>query len=166
MQKKSFYKTTQHLESRNHKSNDWQTNRLIHRPGRILLHWVFLRLRIQIEDRFLPCLFLFDPFFCLCFGESPCLHLRRAGKGENHPYGSHHCFLTSPCCFSFGPPNSVLFLPPFRNLRLSITKECSSSPFGSSLAFSLPLSFSSFHLAALEWSGLPGTLSVVPCPET
>ena len=31
---------------------------------------------------------------------------------------------------------------------------------------SLSRSFSSFHLAALEWSGLPGTLSVVPCPET
>ena len=50
MQYQTLFKTTQHLESRNHQSNDWQTNRLIPRPGRILLHWVFLRLRIQIEE--------------------------------------------------------------------------------------------------------------------
>ena len=32
--------------------------------------------------------------------KSPCLHLWRTGKGENHPYGSHHCLLTSPSCLS------------------------------------------------------------------
>ena len=29
------------MESMNHESNDWQINRLIHRPRHILLHWVF-----------------------------------------------------------------------------------------------------------------------------
>ena len=62
MQYKSFCRTTQHLESRSHQSNDWQTNRLTPRSGHILLHWVFLRLRIQIGDGFFPCLFLLDPF--------------------------------------------------------------------------------------------------------
>ena len=163
MQHKTLHRTTQHLESRNHLSIDWPTNRLIPRPGHLLLHWVFLRLRIRIEERILLCLFLCDPFLYLCLGESPCLHLCRADTGENHPHGSHHCLLTSPSCLTF---LWVLFLPPFRILRLFITKECSSSPFGSSFASSFSLSFFSFHLAALEWFGLPGTLSVIPCPET
>ena len=97
--KKSLYRTTQHLESRNHKSNDWHTNSLIHRPGHIFLHWVFLRLRIQIEDRFLPCLFLFDPFFLPFFFLVKVLACNLVGK--KHPFGSHHCLLTSPSCLSF-----------------------------------------------------------------
>ena len=56
-------------------------------------------------------------------------------------------------------------MPPFGILRLLITTECSSGPFGSSSALSFSLSFSSFHLAALEWSGLPSTPSVVSRPE-
>ena len=58
------------------------------------------------------------------------------------------------------------FGPPFGILPLLITKECSSCPFGTTIVFSFSLSFSPFHRVALEWSGLPGTLSVVPCPET
>ena len=82
-------------------ANGWKTNRLIPRRGHTLLHWVFQRLTIRIEERFLLCLFLFDPFLCHCFWESPCLHLCRAGKGENHPSENHHCLLTSLSCLSF-----------------------------------------------------------------
>ena len=62
MQYEPLCRTTQHLKSRNRQSNDCQTNRLIPRRGRIFLRWVFLRLTIWIEERFLLCLFLFDPF--------------------------------------------------------------------------------------------------------
>ena len=86
MQYEPLYRTTEHLESRNRQSNDWKTNRLIRRRGHILLHWVFLRLTIRIEERFPLCLFLFDLILCLCFSESPCLHLCRAGKGEKPPF--------------------------------------------------------------------------------
>ena len=57
-------KTTQQLKSRNRQSNGWKTSRLIPRRGHILLHchWVFLRLKIRIEDKFLPCFFLFWSF--------------------------------------------------------------------------------------------------------
>ena len=37
MQYQTSYRTTQHLESRNHQSSDWQTNRLIPRTGHNLL---------------------------------------------------------------------------------------------------------------------------------
>ena len=62
MQYEPLCRTTLHLESRIRQSNDWKTNRLIPRRGHILLHWVFLRLRIQIEERFLLCLFLSSVF--------------------------------------------------------------------------------------------------------
>ena len=169
MQCEILCRTTWHLESRNHQSSDWQTNRLIPKPGNILHHWVFLRLRILIEEQFLLCLFLFDPFLCLCCGECLCLHFCRAGTGENnflwkpslpfdkpflpffpldHQTRSSSCHHSGPCAYS--------------------SKECSSGPFGSSSAFSFSIShsYSHFHLAALERSGLPSTLSVVPCPET
>ena len=108
------------MESRNHQSSDWQTNRLIPRPDHILLHWVFVRLRIRIEDRFLLCIFLYDPFFCLYFGESPWVHLCPIGKGENHSYGSHHCLLTSPSCFSFLWTTKLgLLLAAIRDLALA-----------------------------------------------
>ena len=68
-------------ESKNHQATDWKTSRPIPRHGHIL--------------------YLFDPFLRLCFGENPCLHLCRAGKGENHLYEDHHCLLTSLSCHSF-----------------------------------------------------------------
>ena len=40
MQYKTLYRTIQHLESRNHQSNDWQTNRVIPRHGHVLLRSV------------------------------------------------------------------------------------------------------------------------------
>ena len=145
VQYKSLCRTTHHQACRSYESNDWQTNRLIPRPGHILLHWVFPRLRLRIEDRSLPCLFLFDPCLFLCFGESPCLHLYRAGKGENHPCGSHHCLFDKPFLplFPLDHQNQVFFLPPFRILRLFISKECSLGPFGSSVAIPFSLSFTS-----------------------
>ena len=97
----SWCKTTQYLKSRNRQSHGWQTNRLIPRHGRILFRWVFLRLKIRIEDKFLPCLFLFGPFLCLCSGDNPHLRLCLGGKGENHPSDSHHCLFTSLSCLYF-----------------------------------------------------------------
>ena len=47
---------------------------------------------------FRGCFFLFGTSLCLCSGSYPCLCLYLAGKGENHPSGSHHCFLTSLSC--------------------------------------------------------------------
>ena len=92
MQYATLFRTTQHPESRNRQSSDGQTNRLIRRPGHNLLHWVFLRLKIRIEDRSLLCLYLFGPFLCLCFGRDPCLHLCRTGTGESHPSENHLAF--------------------------------------------------------------------------
>ena len=67
---------------------------------------------------------------------------------------------------SCGPPSKVLFWPNFGILCLFFAKECSSASLGYTFVLSFSLSFSSFQLAALTWSGLPDTLSVVPCPET
>ena len=94
-------KATQQMKSRNRQANGWQTSRLIPKHGHILLHWVFLRLKVQIEDEILPCLFLFGPFLCLCSGCSPCLHLYLAGKSESHTSESLRCLLTSLSCLSF-----------------------------------------------------------------
>ena len=44
----------QHPESKNHQSKDWHTNRLIPKPDHVLLQWVILRLRIQIEGKLHP----------------------------------------------------------------------------------------------------------------
>ena len=81
--------------------------------------WVFLRLKIRIEDKFLPCLFLFGPFLCLCCGDNPCLRLCLGGKGENHPSDSHHCLLTSLSCLCFlWTTKQSPFLTKFRDLVL------------------------------------------------
>ena len=68
---------------------------------------------------------------------------------------------------SFVPSIKVFFWWHFRILCLFFfAKGCSSASFGCTFVLSLSLSFPSFHVATLEWSGLPGNLSVVPCPET
>ena len=160
-------KTTQQLESKNQQATDWQTNRLIPRRGHILLHRVFMRLRIQIEDELLLCLFPFSSFLCLCARYNPCLCLYLAGKGETHSSESHHSLLWQ--AFPLRPlvhtakSSSDHFS---ESLCLFFAKKGSSASFGYTFVFSFSLSFSSSHLAALEWSELPGTLSVVPCPET
>ena len=109
MQYESLCRTTQHLESKNRQSNDWQANRLI--PGLAISFYnrCVLRLGIRIGDRFFLCLFHFDPFLCVCIGESPCLHLCPVGKGENHPYGNHHYLLTNGALCSSMHIVSVLF---------------------------------------------------------
>ena len=169
MQFEPLCRTTQHLECRNHRSNDWQTNRLIPRPGHILLHWVFLRLRIPIEERFFPCLFFFGPFPCLCSWYNPYLLLCRAGKGENppswkpslpfdkpflpffpldHPTWSSSCHHSGSCACS-SPKNALPVL------------------LDRPLPFPFPFPFLLFTRRPLN--GLychAGTLSVVPCPET
>ena len=101
MQYEPSCRTNQHFDSGFVQSNGWRTNRLIPRRGHILLHWVFLRLTIRNEERFLLCLLLVDLFPLPLFWENPCLHLCRTGKGENHPSEDHHCLLTSLSCFSF-----------------------------------------------------------------
>ena len=93
--------TIQQLGSKNHQATDWKTSHQIPRHGFFFLLQVLQRLKVQIEDELLPCLFLFGTFFCLCSGHNPCLRLHLAGKGENHPYESHHCLLTSLSCLSF-----------------------------------------------------------------
>ena len=75
MQYELSCKTTQHLESRTLQANGWKTSRPIPRHVHILLHWVFQRLKVRIEDKLLPCLSLFCPFPCLCSGYNPCLRL-------------------------------------------------------------------------------------------
>ena len=67
--------------------------------------------------------------------------------------------------FSLGPPSTIFFSPQFWILCLFFTEECSSGSSWSTFAFSFTFAFF-LHLAAPAWSGLPGTLSVVPCPET
>ena len=100
MQQESLCRTTQHLESKSRQSNDWQTNRLTPRPGYILLHWVFLRLRIRLEERFLAFSFLVlsRAFVMGIILACSFVELVRA---KTHPYGSHHCHMTSPSCLSF-----------------------------------------------------------------
>ena len=113
-----------------------------------------------LRIKFLPCLFLFGPFLCLCCGDNRCLRLCLGGKGENHPSDSHHCLLTSLSCPCF------LWTTKQSPLLTKFRKECSSASLGYTFVLSFSLSSSSFQLAALIWSGLPDTLSVVPCPET
>ena len=146
MQNELSCRTTQHLESRNRQSNDWKTNRLIPRRGHVLLHWVFLRLKVQIGERFFLCHFLLDPFLCLCFGERTTL------------LKTITAFLTSLSCLSFlwttkkSPLlTTIRIIVPVHRQRMR-----SSGPFGSSFTFSFSFSFTSLHLAAHEWSGLPG----------
>ena len=157
MQCELLRKTTQYLKSRNRQSHGWQTHRLIPRHGRILFRWVFLRLKIRIEDKFLPCLFLSGPFLCLCSGDNPCLRLCLGGKGENHTSDSHpKPFLP---LFPEGTKQSPL-LAKFRDLVLVLRPGMLFRVFRIYLCAFL----FSFQLAALFWSGLPDTLSVVPCP--
>ena len=67
--------------------------------------------------------------------------------------------------FSLRPPSTIFFSPQLWILCLFFTEECSSGSSWSTFAFSFTFAFF-LHLAAPAWSGLPGTLSVVPCPET
>ena len=69
--------------------------------GHFILHWVFQRVKVRIEDKLLLCFFLFGLFPCLCSGYDPCLRFYLARKGENHPSEIHHCLLTSLSCLSF-----------------------------------------------------------------
>ena len=166
MQCELLCKTTQYLKSRNRQSHGWQTNRLIPKHGRILFRWVFLRLKIRIEDKFLPCLFLFGPFLYLCCGDNPCLRLCLGGKGEIHPSDSHHCLLTSLSflCFLWTTKQSPL-LTKFRDLVLVLRQGMLFRFFRIYLcAFLFPFLF--FFSAGGPYMGLPDTLSVVPCPET
>ena len=84
------------------------------------------------------------------------LRLHLDGKGESHPSESHHCLLR--CAFLFFFLFSF-FLFPFFLFSFFPFFLFSFFPF---FLFSL----FPFFLAALVWSGLPDTLSVVPCPET
>ena len=112
-------------------------------------------------------LFLFDPFLCLSFGESPCLHLCRASKGENRSSENHHCLLTRLSCLSFLWSTKQSPLPAtIRDLALAHHQRMTFGSFWIIFCFSCSLSFSSIHLGTLEWPGLPGILSVVPRPET
>ena len=145
MQNELSCKTAQQLKSR--KAHGWKTSRLIPRRGHILLRWVFQRLEVRIEKKrsFLAFSFLVLSF-AFVLGEVLACTFVRLVRAKTTLLKTITAFLTSLSC-------------------LFIAKECSSGPFGSSFAFSFS-SFSSFHLAALEKSGLPGTLSVVSCPKT
>ena len=119
------------------------------------------------ETELLPCLFLFGTFPCLCSGHNPCLRLYLAGKGENHPSESHHCLLTSLSCLCvlWSIRQSPL-LTTFQYLVLVLRQGRLFRFFWIYLcAFPFPFLFF-FSPGGLEWSRLPGTLSVVPCPET
>ena len=71
------------MKSRNRQADGWQTSRQIAKHGHILLHWVFQKLKVEIEAKFLPCPCLSGPFLCLCSRCSPCLHFFLAGKGKS-----------------------------------------------------------------------------------
>ena len=160
---KLSYKTTQQMKSRTRQSNGWQTSRPIPRHGHILLHWVFQRLKVRIEERFLPCLFLFDPFHYLCSGESPCLRPCLAGTGENLPHGSHHCLRTSPACLSvLWTTKQSPLLTAIHDLAFVHHQRMLFRPFWIVLClFLFPfLFFFSPGGPCLVW-----TLSVVPCPK-
>ena len=152
MQNKTLYRTTQHLESRNHQSSDWQTKRLIPRPWPHPSSLGVSVLRIGIEEGFLPCLFpFFDPFPCLCSGYTPCLLLCRAGKGENHPYGKPSCLLTSPSCFSF--LQTTKLSPLLATIRDLALVHCRRMLFRS---FWIVLCLFLFPLLLLTWRPLNG----------
>ena len=143
------------LESKNHQATDWKTSHQIPRHGYILLLQVLPRLKVRIEDELLPCFFLFGTFPYLCSGNFPCLRPYLDGKGENYPSESHHCLLTILSCFSDHNSESCVRSSPRNPLRNPLY-----------IPLGLPFPFPSFQLAAIVWSGLPDTLSVVPCPET
>ena len=89
MQYEPLCRSTQHLDSRNRQSNDWKTKCLIPRRCHILLHWVFLRLKIGIEDRFLPYLGV---------GEKLMLNIawkRRGSLSENLNFDSVSVFVVA-----------------------------------------------------------------------
>ena len=115
MQCKLSYKITQQLRLRTRQADGWETSRLIPRHGHILLHWVFLVLKVQIEDKRLPCL------LCLHAGGNACLRLLLVGECENHLSGK--------------PSSENLFLPFF---PLHHQAKSSSDHHSRSCAYSSP----------------------------
>ena len=137
------------------------------RHGHILLHWVFQRLKIQFEDKYLPYPFSFlvfaSAFVRVSIIACPLLWLVSA-KRTLPERRFFFCLLKKPSCLFF-------LWTTKHNLSLNClsgscsSKECSSGSFESTFAFSFSSAFPSPHLAALEWSGLPRTLVVVACPK-
>ena len=163
MQYEPLCRTTQHLESRNRQSNDWKTNRLIPRRGPYPSS-----LGVSGSDNpdwgkvpSLPSPFWSFPL-PLSWGKINACTLVGLVRAKTHPNGSHHCLFDKP------------FLPFF---HLDHQPKSSSDHHSGSCTCPSPKNalpvlclilfpfFAAFHLAALEWSGPPGTLSVVPCPE-
>ena len=64
----------------------WNTNHLIPRNGHVLRHWVCPRLKVQIEDKHLPCPFLFGPCLCRCARKKSLLELLSGGKVRKPPF--------------------------------------------------------------------------------
>ena len=167
MQYELSCKTTQQLELRKRQANNWKTNRLIPRHGHILLHWVFPRLKVQIEDKHLPYPFLCGPCLCHCAGWNHCLHFFWLVSAKTTFLKAFITFRkTLLASFSFGPPSTIFCWPPFRVLCLLFTKECSFCSVESTFTFCSSFAFSSPHLATFKRSGLPSILVVVPCPKT
>ena len=96
MQYELSCKAAQQLRLRTRQANGWKTSHLIPRRDKILLHWVFQRLKVQIEDKHLPYPFLFGLCLCLCSGGNLCLHFFLAGNCENHLSEIHHCLFEKP----------------------------------------------------------------------
>ena len=95
-------KTTQQLKLRNRQANSWSTSRPIPRNDHILLHQVFLRLKVLIEDKHLPCLFFSDLCLFLCTaGIIHYLYLFLVGLCENHFSESHHYLSKNLSCHFF-----------------------------------------------------------------
>ena len=145
-------------------------NRQIPRNDKILLHWVFLILKVLIEDKHLPCLFFSDLCLFLCTGGIihylyPFLDVR---------YGIHfrEVVFTLPFEETF-----LTFLPVDHQTPSSCDHQsgscvCSSPKCAVPVLLNPPLplpfsfAFCSFSFATFELTGLPTMLVVVPCPKT
>ena len=139
----------------------WNANRLIPKHGHILLHRVFLRLKVQIEDEHLPCFFLFGLSLCLL----PIFSLAVLVSG----WQVRKSLPERQFC-PFEKPFLSLF--PLDHQAQSGSCACSSPRNNLPFPFNLPLPFpfcltsSTPHLATFRQSGLPSIVFVVICPKT
>ena len=126
-------RTTCVVESKNRQATDWKTSHQISRHGYVLLLQVLQRLKVRIEDEFLPCLFFRELSFAFVLGiilDCAFIWLVRA-KMPSLPFDNP--FLPLRPLFHQANSSSVHF----RILCLFFAKGCSSVSF----VYSLVLSF-------------------------
>ena len=120
------------------------TNRLIPKNGHIPLHWVFPRLKIQIEDMHLPCFFL----FVLASAACTLSWLVSAKTTFLKAFITFRkAFFAS---FSFEPPRTIFSDTNSMSCACSSPMNALPVPLNRPLPFPVPFPFFFPHLAALE----------------